>query len=633
MSQATIDFQYNGRTITIQGKDNDPMKNFYESFANKAIINIKEMGLIFSYNGSFSNNFDESKTFLQTANSLDKSTKKMVVLVLENMNKEPQEKELFVKSNDVICPECKEYTLMSLKNYKISLSDCQNEHNINNILLNEFEKTQKINYSKITCGLCGQKRSNIFKYELYFCFNCKKNICPICKNKHNNSHSIKNYDEMNFLCKEHNDFFSKFCNDCGYNICMQCEEEHEDHDTIYFGSIIPKKNDLTESIEELKKYIDIFNGECEIIINAINKVKNNFEIYYKIKKDMIDNFSNTKKNYYIFSNMNEIIENDEIINDITQVKNEISLENKFNYILKIYNDMNNKDSKITKLTVNIAKENEELKRKLDLLKDSLEKEKQLNNESIEIRKNYQLIKTIIMSGIDQRTKISKYNMANKCLLAELVLSGYDSTKFISNEKIANVMLEVDRFDFAQKDPYLNRPTYIGCNVNISAPHMHAFALENLAPYCTEGAKILDVGSGSGYLTVALSKMINDTGLVVGVEHMPELYNLGIQNVKKHHANLLNNKKIIFVNEDGRNGCKKYGPYKAIHVGAASEKLPQKLIDQLDFNGRMFIPIGPKNENQQIYLIDKDFNGKITYKTILNVCYAMLSDKETQLKGN
>ena len=632
MSQVTIDFQYNGGTITVQGKDNESMKAFYERFANKAVINIQEKELIFSYNGKWNNNFDENQTFLQTSNSLDKSRKKMVILVAENMENEPQE-ELFVKSNDIICPKCGKFSLISLKNYKITLSDCQNKHNVNNILLHEFEKTQNINYSKITCGVCGQKRSNIFKYDLSFCLNCQKNICPLCRNKHNNSHSIINYDKMNYLCKEHNDFFSKYCNDCEKNICMSCEEEHEDHDTLYFGSIIPKKNDLKNSIEELKQYIDIFNEECDIIINAINKVRKNFEIYYKVKKDMIDNFKNDKKNYYILCNLNKIIKNEDIINDIIKVKNEIGIENKFNYIMKIYNDMNNKDSKITKLNVDIAKENEELKRKINLLKESLEEQKLLNNESIEIRKNYELINKIIMSGIDKRTKVSKYNMQNKCLLAELVLSGYDSTKFISTEKVAYVMLEVDRFDFALKDAYLNRPSYIGCNVNISAPHMHAFALEHLAPYCTKGAKILDVGSGSGYLTVALSKMTNDTGLVVGVEHMPELYNLGIQNVKKHHSNLLTNKKIIFVNEDGRSGCKKYGPYKAIHVGAASEELPQQLIDQLDFNGRMFIPIGPKDGSQEIYLIDKDYNGKITYKSILGVCYAMLSDKETQLRGD
>ena len=224
-------------------------------------------------------------------------------------------------------------------------------------------------------------------------------------------------------------------------------------------------------------------------------------------------------------------------------------------------------------------------------------------------------------------------MANKCLLTELVLSNDEDTKFIDSQKVADVMLEVDRGDFAPNNYYLNRPVYIGYNVTISAPHMHAFALEHLAPFCTKGAKILDIGSGSGYLTVALSKMTGDTGKVIGVEHIPELYEFGIQNVKKHHSNLIESGKIIFVNADGRKGYKKYGPYKVIHAGAASEELPQEIIEQLDYNGRMFIPIGPKGETQNIYLIDKDKNGKITYRSILSVCYGMLQDKETQLQDD
>ena len=129
------------------------------------------------------------------------------------------------------------------------------------------------------------------------------------------------------------------------------------------------------------------------------------------------------------------------------------------------------------------------------------------------------------------------------------------------------------------------------------------------------------------------KYNNDTGLVVGVEHNPELYSFGLGNVKKHHKNLLDNKKIIFLNEDGRKGCKKYGPYKVIHVGAASEQLPQEIIDQLDCNGRMFIPIGPKGKDQKIYIIDKDNNGIIYYSFVLNVRYRMLDDKELQMRVN
>ncbi len=192
------------------------------------------------------------------------------------------------------------------------------------------------------------------------------------------------------------------------------------------------------------------------------------------------------------------------------------------------------------------------------------------------------------------------------------------------------MLDVDRNNFAPRNPYVNRPQYLGYNVTISAPHMHAFALEYLSDYCINGAHILDVGSGSGYLTVALSKMINDSGLVVGIEHINDLIIFGNNNVKKNHSYLVENGKIIFVNGDGRKGYIKYAPYNAIHVGAAVEKIPKALIDQLALNGRMFIPVGPKGKTQYIYLVDKDSDGKVTYKSILSVCYGMLTDVESQL---
>ncbi len=73
--------------------------------------------------------------------------------------------------------------------------------------------------------------------------------------------------------------------------------------------------------------------------------------------------------------------------------------------------------------------------------------------------------------------------------------------------------------------------------------LHAYCLEALKDFLKPGNKAIDVGTGSGYLPVAMSKMMNDEGLVVRIEHMKELYNFGIQNISKHHKNLLDNKKI------------------------------------------------------------------------------------------
>ena len=92
-------------------------------------------------------------------------------------------------------------------------------------------------------------------------------------------------------------------------------------------------------------------------------------------------------------------------------------------------------------------------------------------------------------------------------------------KWIISEKVNQVMHQVDRKDFAPSNPYQNFPQDIGCNVVISAPLLHAYCLEALNGYLQEGCTALDVGFGSGFLTVAMSKMMNDKGCVVGIEHI------------------------------------------------------------------------------------------------------------------
>lgn len=61
--------------------------------------------------------------------------------------------------------------------------------------------------------------------------------------------------------------------------------------------------------------------------------------------------------------------------------------------------------------------------------------------------------------------------------------------------------------------------------------------------------------------------------MVGIDHIKELVDLSITNINKHHSDLLTDGRITMVTGDGRNGCKAGAPYTAIHVGAASPKLP------------------------------------------------------------
>lgn len=215
---------------------------------------------------------------------------------------------------------------------------------------------------------------------------------------------------------------------------------------------------------------------------------------------------------------------------------------------------------------------------------------------------------------------------------EDLCNGLKKKGYIQSEKVYNALMKVDRVDFAPRAPYEDGPQPINYNVTISAPHMHAYCLEVLKDHLKPGGKALDVGFGSGYLTVAMSKMMEDKGTVVGIEHIKELNEFAKENISKHHKSLLDEKKIILINCDGRKGYDELKYYNCIHVGAAAEEVPKPLIDQLALGGRLAIPVGGQNEGQYIYIIDKDKNGKLNTRKELSVRYVPLTDAQAQLSG-
>lgn len=68
-----------------------------------------------------------------------------------------------------------------------------------------------------------------------------------------------------------------------------------------------------------------------------------------------------------------------------------------------------------------------------------------------------------------------------------------------------------------------------------------------------GARVLDVGCGSGYLLAAFYEMIDRKGKVVGIEHIEPLKNLSVDNLSKSYKDQLNKKEIEVICGDGRKG--------------------------------------------------------------------------------
>jgi len=199
---------------------------------------------------------------------------------------------------------------------------------------------------------------------------------------------------------------------------------------------------------------------------------------------------------------------------------------------------------------------------------------------------------------------------------------------LTSKRVEAVMCEVDRGAYTRSldEAYEDHPLSIGKGQTISAPHMHVVALQVLEPLLTPDARVLDVGSGSGYLTALFAKMIGTSGAgkVYGIERIEHLVEFGRENMRRANPELAS--KVEIVQGDGWKGLPERGPFDAIHVGAAAEELPKALIDQLAPGGRMVIPVGGHSRfsgGQELLQVEKDSVGKVSSKKLFSVIYVPL----------
>lgn len=145
------------------------------------------------------------------------------------------------------------------------------------------------------------------------------------------------------------------------------------------------------------------------------------------------------------------------------------------------------------------------------------------------------------------------------------------------------------------------PLPIGYGVTNSQPSTVRMMLEWLD--VLPGQKILDVGSGSGWTTALLARLIGDNGKVIATERVPELVTFGRDNCQRLGIN-----NVVFYQAEQLFGRSKDGPYDRILVSAAANEVPTELLDQLAKNGRMVIPVC-----DSILEITKDKSGNLQQK--------------------
>jgi len=333
-----IEFLYiwNNNTI-IQANYTDKFKDVLQKLRFKLNMNLNSVHYL--YNGTIITNIN--LTINEIIKSFDKQNNKMSIQIIDLEKNE--ENDINIKTKQVICPQCKTIAKMDINNYRIRIYNCINNHDIKNILLENFEKDQKINISKIICDECkNRNKGNSYKQIFYRCITCKLNLCPIYKEKHDDNHGIINYDDINYICEKHNYTYSFYCKNCKKNICILCEKEHENHEIMSYGKIIPNKEEIKNNLNIFKNKIGIFNKEINDIIDNLINVVDNIGILYNIFENIIK--MNNYKNYEMIQNLNDInININKYTKDLDEISEEKYLNKKFEKIIKIYANIKNKN--------------------------------------------------------------------------------------------------------------------------------------------------------------------------------------------------------------------------------------------------------------------------------------------------
>jgi protein-L-isoaspartate(D-aspartate) O-methyltransferase len=126
--------------------------------------------------------------------------------------------------------------------------------------------------------------------------------------------------------------------------------------------------------------------------------------------------------------------------------------------------------------------------------------------------------------------------------------------------------------------------------------------------------VLEIGTGLGYQSAVLAEL---AGSVYTVEIIDELAQRAVQRLKREGYT---NTEVRVGN--GYFGWPEHAPFDKVIVTAAPDLIPPPLINQLKFGGRMVIPVGLPDA-QQLVVVDKDVNGRIKTKEIMQVLFSLL----------
>jgi protein-L-isoaspartate(D-aspartate) O-methyltransferase len=189
-------------------------------------------------------------------------------------------------------------------------------------------------------------------------------------------------------------------------------------------------------------------------------------------------------------------------------------------------------------------------------------------------------------------------------------------KSVVNERVMAAMGRVRRHLFVPSQlaavAYHDTPLPIGFDKTVSQPFIAALMTDLLDPRPHEA--VLEIGTGLGYQAAVLAELARQVWTVEVVEEFAS-------HAEARLDQLSYNNVAVRVS-DGTRGWAEHAPFDKILVTAAAEQPPRALLDQLAVGGRMVLPLGPE-ETQQLTVIDKQPDGRITTRAVIPVRFGQL----------
>ena len=194
--------------------------------------------------------------------------------------------------------------------------------------------------------------------------------------------------------------------------------------------------------------------------------------------------------------------------------------------------------------------------------------------------------------------------------------------YVLDDSVLDMLYKIKREDFVplekQSMAFVDMEIPLGYG-QVMAPKAEARILQALKIQKTD--KVLEVGSGSGYMTALLAEK---GGHVYSVEIVPELESMAAKNLKAYNIN-----NVTLEQGDAAQGWTKHAPYDVIVLTGSTPVLPEVFKQSLNIGGRLFAIVGEDPVMQALLITRKGLDEFITDPLFETVTVPLINAQQSE----